>query len=383
MKYEDSGVIFDMMDPFKRAAQLAARETAVHLTAHGFRELEWTRGESVYVVQQAATFYGPETLMIGFVVEGLGTKNVIPDRVRQQAQLLDIAVKMDEQDTRRISSVVAVCNAAMVFNDMATLGIQPVVFGQHLATGSSEWFNDQARWQGYIDGTVQACNQVGCTWGCGETPTIKGIIYPEAAELSGASWGTCKKRHLISCNIQDGDRIVLVSSTGIHANGLTMARNIADKFARGYFTLMDDGQTFGDGLLQPTTLYGPFVRSSQENGADIHYAVNITGHGWRKLMRAIEPFVYVIEKIPEPQAVFRFIQKYGNVSTRDMYADFNMGAGFALFMPAESVKTARRAVIDQDLEIWDAGHIEKRGDEKRLELRPIGEVFEGSELTVR
>ncbi len=381
MKYQDSGVIYDLMDPFKRAAQLAARQTAGNLTAHGFSELEWTRGESVYVVRKGS-------MCIGFVVEGLGTKNLAIERMREQGKIFCTMVGqrqggISKEVIKQFSANVAIDNAAMVFNDMATLGIRPVVFGQHLAVGASDWFMDEERWQGYIDGTVNACNEVRCSWGCGETPTLKGIIDPQAAELSGASWGTCSTNELITCNIQDGDRIILVPSTGVHANGLTLCRQIAENESSNYYASMDDGKMFGEGLLQPTALYGPFVESCQKYGAEIHYAVNITGHGWRKLMRAIEPFAYIVEHLPEPQPVFRFIQKHGNVSTRDMYADYNMGAGFALYVPKSSVTQVTVAATEHNLDVLDAGYIEKRGDLKIVDIEPIDQTYGSEDLAVR
>lgn len=379
MKYEDSGVIYDLMDPFKRAAQIAAKETRTNLSCHDCAEIEWTRGESVYVVHAGPS----KSILIGFVVEGLGTKNIVADRMRQQSHVLDEFGVMNDKSATKYYANIAIDNAAMVFNDMATLGIKPVVFGQHLAVGSSDWFKNEHRWQGYIEGTVRACNEVRCSWGCGETPTLKGIIEVGAAELSGASWGMCTTSEFIACNIRHGDRIFLLPSSGVHANGLTLCRKIADGLENGYFTPMGDGKTFGEGLLQPTALYGPFIETCQIHGATIHYAVNITGHGWRKLMRAIAPFAYVIEQIPEPQPVFRFIQERGKVSPRDMYADFNMGAGFAIFVPEESVRFVEEAAKVHGITALNAGHIEKQAAKKRVEILPIQVVFDGSALEVR
>jgi phosphoribosylformylglycinamidine cyclo-ligase len=177
VEYKDAGVDHDSMDRCKRAAQLAGRETTKNLARHGFTEIEWTRGESVYVVRRGG-------LYIGFVIEGLGTKDIVAYRTREQAR---ITKSMLSGFSGLNFQAMGIDSAAMVFNDMATLGIRPVVFGQHFAAGSSDIFEDEERWQGYIEGTVQACNHAGCSWGCGETPTLKGVIEPEAVELSGAS----------------------------------------------------------------------------------------------------------------------------------------------------------------------------------------------------
>ena len=225
--------------------------------------------------------------------------------------------------------------------------------------------------------------KAGCSWGCGETPSLRDIILPSAAELSGAAWGICKPEQLIRCKIQEGDRIVILPSSGLHINGFTLARDIADSLRLGYLTPMSDGKPFGLGLLERTILYGPIIETCQELGAEIHYAVNITGHGWRKLMRAKEPFVYVIDQIPLPQPVFEFIQQRGNVTIRDMYADLNMGGGYALVVPKKSVGLVRQSCQLHGLDPLDGGHVEKDGDSKHVVIEPIGETFAEKELAVR
>lgn len=371
LTYEGSGVNYDAMDPFKRACQLAARGTARHLLRFGFEELEWTRGESVHVVKTPMGY-------LGFVVEGLGTKNLVADRFRWQ---INAAMRTSEVSKLPLYEYIAQCNFAMVANDMSTLGISPLVYGQHAAVGSSDWFKDERRWQELISGTVKACELARCCWGCGETPTLKDIILPEAAELSGASWGMSPA--VFTRNIKSGDRIILLPSTGPHANGYTLARQIADSLPESYLTRLSDDTLYGEALLAATPIYSPIIDDCVEAGIDIRYGINITGHGWRKLMRADEPLVYVVEKIPQPQPVFDFIREKGPVTVREMYGNYNMGAGFALIAPEESVGPIQTIANRHDTWAMDAGFVEKQGDRKCVDIRPIGETYEGSELAVR
>ena len=372
MQYSDS-VSYDLMDPYKRACQEAGRATAKNLLRRGFTEVGWTRGESVYVVRQDST-----GMLFGFVVEGLGTKNVVADTLCEQ---LRIAESLGPRFELECSVNIATCNAAMVFNDMSTLGVRPCVFGQHLAVGASSWFSNEERSAGYVQGTAAACETVGCCWGCGETPTLRRVVYPDASELSGASWGTCTEKQFIKGNVRAGDVIMILPSTGVHANGLTMCRDIADMLKDGYLTLVDRGEMFGEALLHPTALYGPTVEACQENGVDIHYTINVTGHGWRKFMRHPDPsLAYIIERIPKPQPVFGFIQAHGKVTTRNMYGDFNMGAGFALIVPESSVDRVFEICGDA----LNAGYVEKcDAGKKRVEILPIGETYYAEELSVR
>ena len=184
----------------------------------------------------------------------------------------------------------------MIVNDMVTLGALPLAVAMHLGAGSSDWFHDERRAEDLVNGWRKACELARCAWGGGETPTLGGVVEPHAVVLAGSAIGMVKpKERLIRANIQDGDAIVLFESSGIHANGLTLARAIAERAPRGYLTPLRDGRPYGEALLDPTHIYVGVIEDCLTRGIDIHYAVNITGHGWRKLMRAQEPFAYVID----------------------------------------------------------------------------------------
>ena len=378
MTYSGVGVNYDAMDPFKRACQLAGRETAgniARLNGGEFRELEASRGESVYLIEAAKSYFA-------HVEEGLGTKNLVADamyKLTDKSYYDNIA-----QDT-----------VAMIVNDMITLGALPLSVAMHLAVGSSSWFNDQERYGDLVNGWKHACNLARCVWGCGETPTLRDIIAPEAVVLSGSAMGLVKpKEQLIRAdNIRHGDAIILIESSGIHANGLTLAREIAAQLPDGYMTKLSDGRTYGETLLDPTLIYVPIIEDLLNVGIDVNYAVNITGHGWRKLMRAPQNFAYVIEHLPRQLPIFDFIQKHGPVDDKEAYGNLNMGAGFALYVPDLDVKKVWR-VLDSykspnRFNAIVAGHVED-SDTKKVVIKPIkteefpkGLEFAGSTLGVR
>lgn len=373
MTYASVGVDYDAMDPFKRMAQLAGRETAVNinrLNNSEFREVEMSRGESVYLIEAAKSYFA-------HVEEGLGTKSLVADamyRLTGKSYYDHIA-----QDT-----------VAMIVNDMITLGALPLSVAMHLAVSDSSWFDDEKRCRDLVDGWKNACNLARCVWGGGETPTLKGVVVPETIVLSGSAMGLVKpkERLIMADNIQHGDAIVLVGSSGVHANGLTMARKIAENLPEGYLTKLDNGRTYGETLLDPTYIYVPVIEECLNHGVEIHYAVNITGHGWRKLMRATQPFAYIIERLPKQLPIFDFLQKHGPVDDAEAYGNFNMGAGFALYVSEIEVRKILGDVVyllggyDNQLVMSYAGHIEQ-SDEKKVAIKPKDLEYSGSTLGVR
>lgn len=368
LTYAGTGVDYDAMDPFKRLAQLAARETADNITRDflsfgSFREFEPSRGESAYLIQMPDAF-------LALVVEGLGTKNLVADA-------------MYELTGKTYYDHIAQCAVAMIVNDMITLGASPLSVAMHLAVGTSAWFNDEARSRDLVKGWKEACNLARCTYGPGETPTLKGVVFPEAIELSGSAIGIVQpKSRLITGRIQDGDAIIMVESSGIHANGLTLARKIAEKLPQGYLTKLSDGRSYGEALLDPTHIYVGLMEDWITAGVGIHYAVNITGHGWRKLMRDVAPFTYVIETLPPQLPIFDFIQEHGPVDDKEAYGNLNMGAGFAIYVHhadvSKALEVSRRLF---GLKAIVAGYITE--GEKQVLIKPKGLVYTGDTLAVR
>ena len=364
MTYAGVGVDYEAMDPFKRLAQLAGRETAKNILRLGFSEVEMSRGESAYLMD-AGDHY------VAHVEEGLGTKDLVADA-------------MYRLTGKSYYDHIARCTVAMIVNDMITLGALPLSVAMHLAVGASSWFSDENRCHDLIDGWKKACDLARCTWGGGETPTLKDIVHPDTAVLSGSAVGVVKpKSRLINAaNIQHGDAIVIIGSSGIHANGLTLAREIAGKLPNGYLTKLGDGRLYGEALLDPTTIYVPLVEDCFIEGVDIHYAVNITGHGWRKLMRATQPFAYIIDHISVPHPVFSFIQEHGPVDDQEAYANLNMGAGFALYVGESDVRKVLTIAHLLGMFASRAGTIES-SKVKRVIIHPLGLEYLGSTLGVR
>jgi phosphoribosylformylglycinamidine cyclo-ligase len=364
MTYAGAGVDYGALDPFKRRAQLAGRSTADALGRLGVTEVEMSRGESAYLVETEDAF-------LAHVEEGLGTKNLVADALYRLAPV------------RSYYDHIAQDTVAMIVNDMVTLGALPLAVAMHLGAGSSEWFRDERRAGDLVDGWKKACEFARCAWGGGETPTLSGVVEPQTVVLAGSAIGMIKpKGRLIRANIQAGDAIVLFESSGIHANGLTLARAIAERAPKGYLTLLGDGRTYGEALLDPTHIYVGAIEDCLNSGIDIHYAVNITGHGWRKLMRAPDSFAYIVDRVPAPPPVFEFMQAQGNIDDTEAYGNFNMGAGFAIYVPEKDVAAVLKIALGFPFEAMHAGRIEK-SDQKKVVIAPKGIEYAAETLGVR
>jgi phosphoribosylformylglycinamidine cyclo-ligase len=146
---------------------------------------------------------------------------------------------------------------------------------------------------------------------------------------------------------------------------------------------MSDGRTFGEGLLDPSVIYVKFVQAALQAKLDLHYVAHVTGHGWRKLMRLDEPFVYTIDVVREPLPVFRFLQEKGPIDLREMYATFNMGVGFAAYVDAKDAQRTVELATAAGYDAWVAGRVSRQGTRKAVEIPALGIGFESDTLQLR
>jgi phosphoribosylformylglycinamidine cyclo-ligase len=171
---------------------------------------------------------------------------------------------------------------------------------------------------------------------------------------------------------------VLIDSSGLHANGATLARSVAKSLPDGLRTEMPDGTQFGDALLTPSVIYVPLVAELRKRGIKPSYLAHITGHGMRKLMRATQDLVYVIDELPPVPPVLEFLAEQAGMSERDAYGTFNMGAGWAVYVEPEFAEQVVEAAAASGMNAHVAGHVE--AGERAVELTGPGISYSGSEL---
>ena len=363
LSYEQAGVNYDLIDPLKVAAQRAAAATAVNLAPHGFTEVKASRGESAYVVD-VGPFY------LASIVECLGSKALVADEMRQLTG-------------KSYYDAIAQDTIAMAVNDLITVGATPLVVQAYWAAGGSDWFGDAQRAQALVEGWKRACDTCGVAWGGGETPALAGVVEAGRIDLAASCTGLVnpKERLSVGDKLAAGDAIVLLASSGIHANGLSLARKLVERLPQGWLTPLPDGTTYGEALLAPTVLYSPVTEALYKAGIQPHYCANVTGHGWRKLLRHPAKLSYRIHTLPAVPPVLRFIQEQARQDDREAYSTLNMGAGFALFVAAEdaqrTVEVARALGIAATL----AGRVEAGA--KELLIEPLGIRFGDEDLQLR
>jgi len=363
LSYTRSGVDYGSLDPAKVLAQRAAASTAGSLARFGLAEIGASRGESAYVWEEPDAYRA-------FVIEGLGTKSLVGDAMRRVGG-------------RSYYDALARDTVAMIVNDVVVVGAEPQVVTAYWAVGESSWFDDRERAADLVRGWTDACVESGTTWGGGETPALAGVIAPGTIDLGGACVGVVKpkSRLVLGDRLAPGDAIVLLASSGIHANGLTLARALAERLPDGYATDIGTGTRYGDALLAPTVLYPAVVRAVFEAGVDVHYLANVTGHGWRKLMRARRELRYVLHATPPVPPLFRFMTERGGLDAPEAYATFNMGAGFALYVPAADAARVAGIARERGIEAWVAGRVED--GPREVVIEPLGVRYAGETLAVR
>lgn len=362
-KYAEAGVDYSKIDPSKLLAQELAARTAKHLGRLDLQEIATSRGESAYVIDAGA-------FSIAFVTEALGTKNLVADAVRAYTG-------------RTHYDAIARDTVATILNDLCSVGAKPAALTAYWGAGDGAWFSDAERARDLTQGWAAACEECRVSWGGGETQVLPSLIEAGRVVLGGSALGIISpaENTLFGERLEVGDQILIAPASGIHANGLSLARKIAAGLPEGYQTRIDDGRTYGEALLDPTPQYAPLVENLQNAGVPLHYAAHITGHGWRKIMRASRELTYRIQRIPAVPPVLRFLQQRAEMSDEEAYGTLNMGAGFALYLPASAVADALRTGKDSGFELLHAGAVE--AGPQRVVIEPLGITFEGSSLQVR
>jgi phosphoribosylformylglycinamidine cyclo-ligase len=364
LTYAGAGVDYEALDAVKRACQEAARSTVGALAGRDLREPPGVRGESAYLLETDDGY-------LAHVEEGLGTKNLIADA-------------MFDATGESFYRHVGIDTVATIVNDLVTCGAEPAIVAMHAAVGDVAWFARGTCAADLAQGFAAACLDAGAVWGGGETPALTDMVAANTIVLAGSAVGRIRpKAARIAGNVADGDAIVTLTSAGVHTNGLTLCRALAQRLPDGYLTRLPDGRRYGEALLDPSVIYARFVRACREAAVPLHYAVHLTGHGWRKLMRLDEPFVYRVATLPPPPPIFPFLQAAASLDDREAYGTFNMGAGFVVYVPAPDAERCVTVATEAGYQAAVAGSVRREGGRKAVELEPLGLRFEADSLQVR
>ena len=254
--------------------------------------------------------------------DGVGTK-------------LKLAFLMDKHDTVGIDCV------AMCVNDVACAGGEPLFFLDYIACGK----NVPEKIAAIVSGVAEGCRQAGAALIGGETAEMPGFYPVEEYDLAGFAVGVADEKSLITgADIQEGDVLIGMASSGVHSNGFSLVRNVFEMTKESLSAYVERlGTTLGEALLAPTKIYVKALRSVKEAGVKVKGCSHITGGGfYENVPRMLPEGAHaVIEKTSYPvPPIFSMIAERGNVEEKVMYNTFNMGIGMVVAVaPADREKT--------------------------------------------
>ena len=250
-----------------------------------------------------------------------------------------LAFLMDKHDTIGIDCV------AMCVNDIACAGAEPLFFLDYIACGK----NYPEKIATIVSGVAEGCKQSGCALVGGETAEHPGLMPEDDYDLAGFAVGVVDKKDLITGeNIKAGDVLVGIASSGVHSNGFSLVRKVFEMTKESLDTYYDElGKTLGEALIEPTRIYVKALNSVREAGVTIKGCSHITGGGfYENIPRMLPEGINAVVELNsyEVPAIFKLMQKTGNISDQMMYNTFNMGLGMMLAVDAADVEKTMAAL---------------------------------------
>ena len=278
------------------------------------------------------------TLVSG--TDGVGTK-------------LKLAFIMDKHDTVGIDCV------AMCVNDIACAGGEPLFFLDYIACGK----NYPEKIASIVKGVADGCLQSDAALIGGETAEMPGFYPVDEYDLAGFAVGVVDQKDLITgADIKAGDTLIGIASSGVHSNGFSLVRSVFKMEKETLDTYHEElGKTLGEALLAPTKIYVKTMKSIKNAGVRVKGCSHITGGGfYENVPRMLPEGAHaVIEKNSyEVPAIFRMLQKEGQIEEHMMYNTFNMGIGLVLAVDPKDADTVMEAVKAAGETPYVIGHID-------------------------
>ena len=272
--------------------------------------------------------------------DGVGTK-------------IKLAFLMDRHDTVGIDCV------AMCINDVACAGGEPLFFLDYIACGK----NYPEKIAAIVKGVAEGCKQAGAALIGGETAEHPGLMPEDEYDLAGFAVGVADEKDLITGeNIKAGDVLVGIASSGVHSNGFSLVRKVFEMTKESLDTYYDElGTTLGEALLAPTKIYVKAMKAIKDAGVTVKGCSHITGGGFYENIPRMLPegILAVVEKDSyEVPAIFKLLQKKGNIEEKMMYNTYNMGLGMVLAVDAADVEKTLAAIREAGETPFVVGHCE-------------------------
>ncbi len=278
------------------------------------------------------------TLVSG--TDGVGTK-------------LKLAFLLDKHNTIGIDCV------AMCVNDIACAGGEPLFFLDYIACGK----NFPEKIAEIVSGVADGCIQSNAALIGGETAEMPGFYPEDEYDLAGFAVGVVDEKDIITgADLQAGDVLIGMASSGVHSNGFSLVRKIFKMEKETLNTYHEElGKTLGEALLAPTKIYVKALRSVKEAGVRIKACSHITGGGFYENVPRMLPEGKhaVIEKNSyEVPAIFKMMAREGQVEEKMMYNTYNMGIGMVLGVNATDVEKTMEAICAAGETAYVIGKVE-------------------------
>lgn len=294
---------------------------------------------------------------IAVSTDGVGTKILV-------------AEMLEKYDTVGIDCV------AMNVNDVLCVGAEPLALLDYIAVQVPH----PDLLESLAKGLYRGAELARVTIPGGEIAQIKEMIQGLRDGYAFDLVATCigkvpLDKVLIGEKIAAGDLILGLASSGVHSNGLTLARRVFFEKAgwNADHYVEELGRTIGEELLEPTRIYVQEVREMLDAGLRIKAMAHITSTGFLNLNRATAPMGYVLDKLPEPLPIFRLLQRQGGISDEDMYFTYNMGIGFCIVIAPEDADAAQAIASKHNVPSFLIGHTIE-DPEKKVHLPSVNLV---------
>ena len=250
-----------------------------------------------------------------------------------------LAFIMDKHDTIGIDCV------AMCVNDVACAGGEPLFFLDYIACGK----NYPEKIATIVSGVAEGCKQSGAALVGGETAEHPGLMPGDDYDLAGFAVGVVDKKDLITGeDLKDGDVLIGIASSGVHSNGFSLVRKVFEMTKESLDTYYDElGKTLGEALIAPTRIYVQALKNVKEAGIRVKACSHITGGGfYENIPRMLPEGMHAVVKKDsyEVPAIFKLMQKTGNIEEQMMYNTFNMGLGMIVAVDPADVDKAMEAI---------------------------------------
>lgn len=266
------------------------------------------------------------TLVSG--TDGVGTK-------------LKLAFELDRHDTVGIDCV------AMCVNDIACAGGEPLFFLDYIACGK----NVPEKIAAIVSGVAEGCKQAGAALIGGETAEMPSFYPVDEYDLAGFAVGIVDQKELITgANVQEGDVLVGIASSGIHSNGYSLVRKVFDikkEVLNEYHEALS--MTLGEALLTPTKIYVKALKALKDDGVTVKACSHITGGGFYENIPRMLPEgirAYVNKGSYAVPAIFGMLQRDGGIAEEMMYNTYNMGIGMVLAVKPEEADKAVALLLE-------------------------------------